>query len=74
MAFYDRLGSRHDWFEFYEGEAKKIGLEQLKLAPGNRVLNAGSGTGKEHLNIVREVSPGGLSVAARVWMFGGSSC
>ena len=66
MAFYDRLGSRHDWFEFYEGEAKKIGLLQLELAPGNRVLNAGSGTGKEHLNIVREISPGGLSVAVDI--------
>ena len=36
-AFYDRLGSRHDWFEFYEGEAKRIGLEKLDLSPGSWV-------------------------------------
>lgn len=63
MNYYDRLGSRHDWFEFYEGEAKKIGLAKLELSPGNWVLNAGSGTGNDHMNIVRNVRPGGLSVA-----------
>ncbi len=65
-AFYDRLGSRHDWFEFYEGQAKRIGLRRLELAPGCRVLNAGSGTGKDHLNITSEILPGGLSVAVDI--------
>ena len=65
-AFYDRLGSRHDWFEFYEGEAKRIGLEKLDLSPGSWVLNAGSGTGKDHLNIVREILPDGFSVAVDI--------
>lgn len=62
-AFYDRLGPRYDWFGFYEGKAKHLSLQELKLSPGTRVLNAGCGTGNEHLKIVDSIQPGGFAVA-----------
>jgi demethylmenaquinone methyltransferase/2-methoxy-6-polyprenyl-1,4-benzoquinol methylase len=59
--FYDRLGIGHDLAERYEGRAKKLGLERLELAPGQRVLNVGVGTGQEHRNINGAVTPGGVA-------------
>ena len=65
--FYDRLGARYDWAAFYEGRAKSLGLEWLDLQPGQRLLNAGCGTGKEHLQLQEALVPGvaiGLDLSA----------
>lgn len=61
--YYDRLGSRHDWAELYEGHAKERALALLRLAPGLTVLNAGVGTGTDHRRIVAAVRPGGTAMA-----------
>lgn len=53
--FYDTIGRRHDWAEWYEGPAKALALGALRLAPGQRVLNVGAGTGTDQLAIVRAV-------------------
>lgn len=62
QQFYDWLGAGHDRAEFYEGRAKQCGLEYLSLQPGQRVLNVGVGTGKEHRQIKAAVAPGGQAV------------
>ncbi len=61
--FYNWLGARHDLGERYERRAKARALDWLDARPGERVLNAGAGTGKEHAVLARAVSPGGLAVA-----------
>ncbi len=61
-AFYDRLGGRHDNAEWYEGRAKRRGLALLDLKPAHRILNLGSGTGKEHRLIQTAVGPLGMAV------------
>ena len=58
---YNLLGPRYDWFEFYEGRAKSRAFEMLKLAPGQRVLNVGLGTGKQHLEIQARIRPEGIA-------------
>lgn len=59
QKFYDRIGSRYDWFEFYEAKAKERAHLNLKLAPGQKVLSVGVGTGKGLSQIIRDISPGG---------------
>ncbi len=59
QKFYDRIGSRYDWFEFYEGRAKEQAFTALQLATGISVLSVGVGTGKELAKIQAEISPGG---------------
>jgi ubiquinone/menaquinone biosynthesis C-methylase UbiE len=61
-AFYDRLGARHDWLEFIESRAKAAAILQLDLRRGQRVLNAGCGTGKNHRQLSQTVGPTGLAV------------
>lgn len=61
--FYDWLGKRHDWAEFYESRAKRRALQQLALSPGLDVLNVGVGTGKEHAAITAQVGPQGRAFA-----------
>jgi len=61
QRFYDRLGAGHDWAEFYEGRAKQVGLERLNLAPGQRLLNVGVGTGKAHAQLKTAVTPEGAT-------------
>ena len=58
---YNLLGPYYDWFEFYEGRAKSRALELLQLAPGQCVLNAGLGTGKQHLDIQTRINPDGVA-------------
>lgn len=58
--YYDRLGARYDWFGIFEARAKTRAIRQLDLAPGQRVLNVGTGTGREQARLEAAVSPGGL--------------
>jgi ubiquinone/menaquinone biosynthesis C-methylase UbiE len=58
---YNLLGPFYEWFEFYEGRAKSRALELLRLAPGQCVLNAGMGTGKQHLEIQTRIGPNGVA-------------
>lgn len=62
QRFYDRLGQRIDWSERYEGRAKARALNRLAVSPGQRVLNIGVGTGKEHARLQAAVAPGGVVV------------
>ena len=62
QRFYDRLGARHDWAEFYESKAKRQALQMLEVMPGQVVLNAGCGTGKDQHEIKAKVSPRGKVV------------
>ena len=61
QRFYDRMGSRYDWFEFYEGRAKECAQEALKLAPGHQLLSVGVGTGKELRQMLDTITPGGTA-------------
>ena len=63
---YDLIGRRHDWAERYEARAKALALEALRLAPGQRVLNVGAGTGVEHRAIVGALGRGESAVALDV--------
>ncbi len=58
---YDWIGARYDWAEFYESKAKKRAQEVLSLAPGDRLLNIGTGTGKEHFEFSQATRPLGLA-------------
>jgi ubiquinone/menaquinone biosynthesis C-methylase UbiE len=60
--FYDRIGKRYDWFEFYEGRAKEQALQALQLEPGLKILSVGVGTGKELARIQSAAAPGETTV------------
>ncbi len=62
QKFYDRIGERYDWFEFYEGRAKEQAMPALQLEPGLKILSVGVGTGKELAKIKAAISPGGTAV------------
>jgi ubiquinone/menaquinone biosynthesis C-methylase UbiE len=47
QKFYDFLGARYDWFDFYEGNARARGLELVCRSPGQSLLEVGVGTGKD---------------------------
>jgi demethylmenaquinone methyltransferase/2-methoxy-6-polyprenyl-1,4-benzoquinol methylase len=59
--FYDLLGERYDWFSGYEARAKSCALGHLELEAGQRVLNVGLGTGKEHAVIQAAVGSRGAA-------------
>jgi demethylmenaquinone methyltransferase/2-methoxy-6-polyprenyl-1,4-benzoquinol methylase len=59
--FYNRLGAGHDWADRYEGRAKRRALLLLDLAPGQRVLNVGIGTGQVQAHIEAAIAPAGLA-------------
>jgi len=61
QRFYDRIGSRYDWFEFYEGRAKERAHEALSLAHGLRILSVGVGTGKDLAKIIEDITPDGIA-------------
>lgn len=61
QRFYDRIGSRYDWFEFYEARAKEQAQRALQLSQGLNVLSIGVGTGKEQKKILSGISPGGAA-------------
>jgi ubiquinone/menaquinone biosynthesis C-methylase UbiE len=62
QRFYDWLGAGHDLGERYERAAKARGLALLDCRPGQRVLNAGVGTGKEQIIIQERLLPTGIAV------------
>ena len=62
QKFYDRIGKRYDWFEFYEGRAKEQAMPALQLEPGLKILSVGVGTGKELAKIKAAITPGGIAV------------
>jgi ubiquinone/menaquinone biosynthesis C-methylase UbiE len=61
QRFYDRIGSRYDWFEFYEGQAKERAHEALELSDGLQILSVGVGTGKDLAQIIASISPDGIA-------------
>jgi ubiquinone/menaquinone biosynthesis C-methylase UbiE len=60
QRFYDRIGPRYDWFEFYEAKAKERAHQALELAHGQKVLSVGVGTGKGLSQILKAISPEGI--------------
>ena len=58
---YDFLGKRYDWLGAYDARAKRRALELAELAPGQRWLEVGVGTGKEHARIQKAISPQGIA-------------
>lgn len=58
---YDSWGSSYDLFGFMESNAKRRALELLQPSPGDRILNVGVGTGKEHLLMQQAVISEGQS-------------
>ncbi len=59
---YDRIAGVYDWSTFFEGRAKAAALKALAPRRGERVLNAGAGTGRIHADIVRQLEGEGLAV------------
>ncbi|HUX86046.1 MAG TPA: methyltransferase domain-containing protein, partial [Chloroflexota bacterium] len=60
---YDRLGSWYDWGERFESAGKARAFERLEVAPGQRLLNVGAGTGLDHARLRAAVAPDGMAVA-----------
>jgi len=59
-AFYDKISSVYDLLaEHSEGPVRQIGLDQLALAPGERVLEIGYGTGHCLVQMAEAVGPEG---------------
>jgi demethylmenaquinone methyltransferase / 2-methoxy-6-polyprenyl-1,4-benzoquinol methylase len=65
QRFYDRLGSRMDWGDPFS-RAKLRALELLQLAPGERVLNVGAGTGRDQLRLQRAAGAEGIAVGVDI--------
>jgi len=57
QKFYDFLGPRYNWFDFYEGKARARGLEHLRLEPGQSLLEVGVGTGKDQQLLQEKIAP-----------------
>lgn len=57
--FYDFFGEKYDWFSIYEANAKKKAIEWLALSPGLRMLDIGTGSGKEHGKMHEAIQPEG---------------
>jgi ubiquinone/menaquinone biosynthesis C-methylase UbiE len=68
--FYDFLGPRYDWFDFYEGNARARGLELLCRSPGQSLLEVGVGTGKDQQLLAAGAGPGikiyGLDISSKM--------
>ncbi len=59
---YDRLGAYYDWAERFESRAKARAMDLLDVSAGQRVLNVGVGTGKEHNQLQAAVGSKGIVV------------
>ena len=59
-AFYDKIGGVYDLLaEHSEGPVRQTGLDKLALAPGERVLEIGYGTGHCLVQLAEAVGPEG---------------
>jgi ubiquinone/menaquinone biosynthesis C-methylase UbiE len=59
-AFYDKISGVYDVLaEHSEGPVRQIGLDKLALAPGERVLEIGYGTGHCLVQLAKAVGPEG---------------
>lgn len=59
-AFYDKISRVYDLLsEHSEGPVRRLGLEKLKIAPGERVLEIGYGTGHSLVELAQAVGPTG---------------
>jgi ubiquinone/menaquinone biosynthesis C-methylase UbiE len=63
---YDWLGARYDAAERYESRAKACARNLLGLAPGQRVLHVGVGTGHDQAQLQEAVAPGGMVVGVDI--------
>ena len=67
---YDFLGSKYDWFDAYEGNARARGLELLCRSPGQSLLEVGVGTGKDQQLLAAGAGPGikifGLDISSKM--------
>jgi demethylmenaquinone methyltransferase/2-methoxy-6-polyprenyl-1,4-benzoquinol methylase len=61
QRLYDVLAPRYDWISFYEARSKQLALDCLELAPGQAVLEVGSGTGKNLSEVQARVQSQGLA-------------
>ncbi|HMO60418.1 MAG TPA: methyltransferase domain-containing protein [Roseiflexaceae bacterium] len=57
---YDRLGTRLDRADRFEGQTRAVALDLLQATPGQHVLHVGVGTGATHAALQRCVGPTGL--------------
>ena len=57
--FYDRAARFYRWFSIFESEVKNTAVENLELAPGQKLLNVGLGTGSEQQDFLKCLFPGG---------------
>jgi ubiquinone/menaquinone biosynthesis C-methylase UbiE len=60
------LGARYDAAERYESRAKASARQLLGLAPGQRVLHVGVGTGHDQARLQKDVAPGGIVVGVDI--------
>jgi demethylmenaquinone methyltransferase/2-methoxy-6-polyprenyl-1,4-benzoquinol methylase len=60
--FYDRAAGFYSWFSIFESEAKNTAVENLELAPGQKLLNVGLGTGSEQQDFLSCIVPGGTVI------------
>lgn len=63
---YNWLGARYDAAERYESRAKARAGRLLGLAPGQRVLHVGVGTGHDQAQLQEAVAPGGIVVGVDI--------
>ncbi len=68
--FYDRIALLYDWATLVEGRGQTAALELLAPRPGERILDAGTGAGREQARIARALEgnfpPVGVDISYRM--------